>query len=661
MADRLDRYQFKLSEAEGVLQQVLLSPSPDKGIPAYDSKDNDAYTIAVFRKMLDFMVADLRDRPQETMKYWDFAAQKTPGRDGPFIWCEDTKNRAVRFIDGYTPNSTEIGRKLREYTQAYKAEIKNLNVRDHTIDSCDALYLVEANENVDRAITLLKEALHRYLENRWNDESFYRESSHAMLINVMQLRQDVVTYIRASQPRGLGSITAFPIDENVAQGAFEMVFSLIPVFGNGMALMEATTGRDLFCRKLGTAERVIAAVSVILPPLAKLAKLGKAACSAERMVALYGGDALRWAGFLGGAERLSANTAEQAALREAGDAVRSGGSISASTARDANAGLEKLVGKGFAKASISTASAKTSLLDTLRQAASGKPLLAELDEPALDRIVQKARTKSGFSVEQAKGQMLEEFAQARTERLLQQKYAHLALGIDAPSISPPVFIPGHLTSDAAKRALGDGSVGYMLPKSSITLAEFGPRTPDEIKRIRGAFDLKVMFEAKAGEAAAEKLAYNYEVTRADLEVIADLAAKRFASLQATAAKTGIPTTTTLDEVTAAVRKDFKLGEFGGQVRMTIERLDANADGSLTKIFVGDDEYLVRTPGISKLKIFGVVPRDVPIAVRTRIVNILRSPVIKGGQGLNFELLGMDVTQDELKRMVAAILKAAGAK
>ena len=368
---------------------------------------------------------------------------------------------------------------------------------------------------------------------------------------------------------------------------------------------------------------------------------------------MYGRGA--WSKLLGFAERtvLSNSPPAKVILKEAGLLVKAEQKLTASLAKDAEKALATLGGKGAVTVPSRSAAEKL-LLEELRKLGSAKAVIKELDELALKRVVDAAATKAGPSVAMAKGQLLEEFKEARTVRLLQEHLGVKALGLEAGKMRPQYF-PGHMLRDDAGRKITDGLVARRVASGKVQQAWYGKRSPEQTKKIEGVLDVLAVDECKGGRASARDLGYMRDVTTADRVVLDAVAVKRFEKAKRQAATAGKPLTTTLEDIQKDVAKEYKMGEMGGQARADVERLDAFEDGSLPSIFVGDAEYPVRLKSISSTKIFGVLPKDVAKSSGA-LVRKLQS------QGLNFEVLGINIIQKELEDVAAEVLqKAATAK
>jgi hypothetical protein len=346
-------------------------------------------------------------------------------------------------------------------------------------------------------------------------------------------------------------------------------------------------------------------------------------------------------------ERASAHPEVRNALLHAAQRVKAKQALSSQAIKDAEKALAILLGNAPAPRVPALTAAQGQILQALKKLGASKALLKELDELALSRVVDAARTKNGLEVALGKGQLLEELLEVRTVKLLREQFGKQALGIEGAGVAE--FFAGHMVRDSAGRKITDGIVGARLPKSQFKPEWYGKRTQQEIDNIRGVIQPFAIKEAKAGRASARGLGYKYNVTEADIAALKAVAQKRFEKLKYRAAKDGKPFTKTLEEVEKEVASEYRLGEMGGQARSTLERLDINEDGSLPSIFYGDEEYLVYMPGVSKVKIFGVVPRNVSGKALTKQLR---------KQGINFEILGINITAQELEDLATDVLNVA---
>lgn len=84
------------------------------------------------------------------------------------------------------------------------------------------------------------------------------------------------------------TVEKYKIDVPTWQIATEVIVGFIPIVGQIVGGYEAIYGEDLFGRELSGTERTIIGVTILLPFLGKLYKVGKGLLAAEEMVRLYG-------------------------------------------------------------------------------------------------------------------------------------------------------------------------------------------------------------------------------------------------------------------------------------------------------------------------------------------------------------------------------------
>lgn len=619
----------------------------DRLLGALQGGTANALELAVSRLAHERMDAELKKSPNEVIARWDFKAgqEKTPS-SGPTLWLFDWRKRAEQELHPFTPTEADILAKENEYRTAFIKRIKDLNIKTHTGGHCDVSYFIEDNPYVNQVKDAFRKALTDWMQTQCYDPTFYQRSAIVGMATVLEQRQDIVIALRAAQDMG-GGVTATPINIPIWMEALGIGVSCVPGMGEFIALTEAASGRDTFCRKLSLHERVLILGLILIPPIMKVARAGKAIYTAERMATLYGRDAAKWSRMISMGERATAHPTVRRAVVQAAERVRAQQALDAQAIKDAEQALAVLIGKAPAPAVPALTGAQKKLLQALKTLGASKAQLAELDEIALSRVVDAARTKNGLDVALGKGQLLEEIKETRTVKLLREQFAKQALGIQGAGVAE--HFSGHMLRDSAGRKITDGIIGTRLPKSQIKAQWYGQRTSQEIENIRGVIQPFAIDEAKAGRASAQGLGYKYNVTEADIAALKAVALKRFEKLKAAATKEGKAFAETLEQVEKEVANEYKLGEIGGQARGDIERLDMNADGSLPSIFFGDEQFLVYIPGVSKVKIFGVVPKSVSGKGLTRRLR---------AQGINFEVLGINITAQELEDLAKEVLNLA---
>ncbi len=652
MSSTIDDYRRALQETRTKLHVALAGGS------------ETAYGIALLRTIVELMDEELRLRPAEVINFHEHASAREPGSRGPFLWQSASARRAAELLRQYEPTDAEVIAKQNEYTAAVGATLRSLSVKAHTQGDCETRYFIEEHPRVQEARNEFLVAVQEYMAAHRYDPTFYKASAVAGLVAVLEERQDVVVSLRAAQDLGLGKVSSITkLEPALLDELIAFVVSCLPYVGNAMALIEAATGRDLFCRKLSVEERGIIGIAMMLPALGRIARGGFAFYTASRLARLYGRDAQHWAFIVTMGERATADPSVRRAVREAGKLLKAEKPLPTQLAQDVEKALASLVGKGSQPGGSAAAAgrllgpaaslSRKKLLAALAKLGESRPLLKELDELALKRVVDAAKTERGLAIGQAKGQLLEELKESRTVRLLQDIHGAKALGIAATARRAEYF-PGYMITDVHRRKLSDGIVGWRLPSQEIRQQWYGQRTADESARIQGVIEVLAVDETKAGKAVARELSYVYDVTASDRAALRAVAERRLAKAKLAAEKLGQPFEGSLEQFEKEVAKEHKLGELGGQARGTIERLDQLEDGSLPTIFIGDDEYLVWVRSVSKTKIFGVLPKDVP---SEGIARRLRDT-----EKLNFDIIGINISQRELEEMAKEILQtAAGVK
>jgi hypothetical protein len=151
-----------------------------------------------------------------------------------------------------------------------------------------------------------------------------------------------------------------------------------------------------------------------------------------------------------------------------------------------------------------------------------------------------------------------------------------------------------------------------------------------------------VFEAKAGKASSRGLARKYKgrkaMSDADLAELEAEAREALRELKERARLSGGKVTKTLEQL----KKEIKLTEVGGQIRADVERL------SEMPVFINSVEVKLKV-GPRSTRWFGVLPKDVK-------GDFLRQAIKDAGIP-NVEILGLDITQKQLKDAVDLLGKA----
>jgi hypothetical protein len=276
----------------------------------------------------------------------------------------------------------------------------------------------------------------------------------------------------------------------------------------------------------------------------------------------------------------------------------------------------------------------------------GAEVMARLEKLGINAEGLRRILAKGTDLGNVKGRLFDEIFAAQAT-----KQAATAAGKEALAggkrLAPEIvekleFIPGSSITDTAGEDLTDGILGW--------------REGNKLHVVN-------IFEAKSAQRVATQLRLIEErmsrIPAKDLEEVEKYAGELFEQLSAKAAKAGVPLKTTAKEIEGDLLKYRTQKQLGGQVRETIERLDVNVsiESDLNvpaKIKVnGETLEVVDVSGSSRVT--GVVPSDVKTA---GITKALTTPLKKGGEGLNFGVLQVAMTQSEVEDIAKAISNAA---
>jgi hypothetical protein len=283
--------------------------------------------------------------------------------------------------------------------------------------------------------------------------------------------------------------------------------------------------------------------------------------------------------------------------------------------------------------------ARIAELDKLTGLRTVSPAVADFTPEAFERILSSRK-----NLDHATGQLLEELLNSRqaTREAREAAAGTKAVKAAGKAGSEIEFIPGYLLRDSKNRLITDGILGY---------------------REGGKFRIVKIFESKAGEDAAQKLATEAgRLSKAGWSELGQVAAENVRADLKGAGGLSKANLAKLDGMSAAdIRKAYP-AEFrkasgkliqseAGQARRTLERLAPNADEDATTLFRTDsNEPLQVTAGPVSSQVVGLVPGDVD-----------PKDLIKGiqGQGINVNVLKADLTKDELRNLAQSIIDAAG--
>ena len=575
--------------------------------------------IAVARRTWEIMAAHLRSSPDSVLVYDRLPPDPRFGFSGPQRWQFDMHRRAHDELFPHSVSdeaSNAYTRKRLEYIELGIQIVRSPDMRYRSVvDRHNGRsYLYRENPLVPRIMQVIATELVRWFDEYPVDREFYRRgwylqwSARAGMGLFLEERPDMVALLRMAQTIPLDTeVSEVPIDRPLVVEVVELAIGLIPVVGSIVAAYEAYTGRDLFGYRLTEVERGILAATVLLPLAGRVVKGGRVLYTEARLVSLYGRDAAAWSRTLAAGGRATANGPALRAVERAEAAVRVQQRLGSTLAREAADALPSLV-RGAPSASTAVDQA---VIDLLRDLSRQHPILASLDDFAMRRILEK-----GPNVDHLKGQLLEELVESRVVPWLRERAGSFALGVQTGG-KQLEFIPGHLIRDAAGRQITDGILGY---------------------RNNGVMEIVAIFEAKAGRRAARELSIASgsisSLSQAERAELRAYAKDVLREQRAVAQEAGTPFQKTLDEV----EREIALSERGGQVRRDIERLAANADGTLAQIRIGADTVPVQLSP-TRTKFFGLLPRDVNPSLIER--------ELRDG-GFSFEIIGVDITQRDLR-------------
>ena len=594
-----------------------------KELQAAMAKANSASSIALLRKTIELMEADLRQgepalKPFTVPDPFNTAPPPDRWRVSSEMLALHKLYPAIRNPRQYDIVKNEyenLARQLKENVQkTYRFLYEDKVVKQ--------VLVVRRNLPTRQVIEQIANALDDYRERHEPDDDFLYVIARQGLDRMLsEDRPDLAMALRlASQLPN--DIETFVLAEKERPGwmtAVSVAISFIPIVGNAVAAFEAWRGTDIFGNELSDAERAIIGASVLLPAAARLVKAGKSLYTAERLARLYGEDA-RWAATLGRAERLSADAASLNRLREAEQAAAKGAKV-AKTAAERLQDVFKQLGMNNAGQAVLPLTIDAKLVRAFEEVVAKHPKLVGLDALAVQRIVAK-----GALVDHVKGQLLEELLEEHITRLLREPLGRHALGL-AHVKGTLYFIPGHLIRDEFGLQLTDGIV---------------------VRYVKDRLQAVAVFEAKSGASAAKGLVSKSralsEATQAERRAFAQDALSELQERARLAGQT--PPKTTVDDLI----KQITNSEYGGQFRSDIERL------SETKVWINGREVPVEIQsGPVSTKWFGVVPSDVNGA---SLVQSLRNQAKDPARIINVEILGMDVTSSELAKAADFLIKKA---
>jgi len=601
VADRLAKYRNFVRRREADLSEMLA-----KGVAS-------AGQIAIFRLLVLGLQEMLKRSPAEVAGY-DLLAKG--GMPPELLWERAVYEIVERrlYPELRDPNGF---RRLHLAYLDLALELQD-NVRksaEYMSQMSREILIVRHNPVTKQVIDDIGHELLRYRDRHQHDDNFLTTPPKVALAKLLLVeRKDLNLALRAALDLG-GDVTSIKLPERDRPwyvDAVEFAVAVIPVVGSAVSAWEAYSGKNLFGYKLSDVERGILAGSVLLPMAGRLVREGRALYTANRMAAMYGGDAFKWSYSLAMGERLSADAVGLARWKSAQQVVREGAQVTKQVAETITTTL-KSIGIDAAEKALPFA-IESKLVKAFAAVVKKFPILKGLDELAIERVAAKKLP------EHAKGQLMEELMESRITAWLQDPLGRRALGLE--QIKDPLeFIPGHLIRDGDGLLLTDGMI---VSRSDDTLV------------------VVAVFEAKAGKASSRGLARKYKgrkaMSDADLAELEAEAREALRELKERARLSGGKVTKTLEQL----KKEIKLTEVGGQIRADVERL------SEMPVFINSVEVKLKV-GPRSTRWFGVLPKDVK-------GDFLRQAIKDAGIP-NVEILGLDITQKQLKDAVDLLGKA----
>lgn len=606
MSRNLQPYQRVLSETKTELKLKLANGRASAG------------EIATVRRMLEIMETQLRSSPGSVLVY-----------EGEKQWSNYIKNRAQNELFPYMVSKTASEAYIQKKLEYRELGCRLLMSPEKIYKFADnpqrgRSYLYHNNSMVSRIVKVINNELVKWLEQYPVNQEFFSRgwflswSAEAGLDLFLEERPDIVLLLRIAQTLPpYTEVYNVPVDRPSEIEAIELAIGLCPIVGNIVAAYEAYAGVDLFGYRLTDLERGILAASILLPIAGRVVKGGRAIYSEARLVAMYGQDAAAWSRAIRAGAQATSHGPSLSVIKEVEAEIRAQRSLDLNLAKRAAAELPNVM-HGSAPISLT---AEKAVADLFRQLSSKHDVLSSIDDLALSRVLKK-----GPNVDHIKGQLLEELVESRVVPWLHNPAGSLALGIQTGG-KKLEFFPGHLIRDAQGRQITDGILAY---------------------RNKGVLEIMAIFEAKAGHRAARELslakssisslseadrlelrAYSKDVLREDREA---------------AQAAGISFNRTVEDI----EREIIQTERGGQVRRDIERLSVHSDEELAKIRIGTESFTVRLSP-KRTKFFGVLPKDVNSSLIERELS---------EEGFNFEIIGVDISQRDLKSIAEKLVPIA---
>ncbi len=574
---------------------------------------------AISRSAITTMESEIQSSPGSVLVFENLKEPKH-GFIGPSHWkfrkLQDANTLLFPHLADDATNALYVSKHF-QHIQFTTSQL--LSISSNTSVQIDrqngTSFLIRDNPNAVAILRFIVSEFPNWFGEHAMDTTLLNLSSKAAFAQFLEERPDLVALFRLSQslPPDV-EIDSIPVDRPAMVQALSIAIAFIPIVGNMVALYEAYAGRDIFGFRLTDLERGILAASVLLPIAGRLAKFGRAVYTEARLVKLYGRDAATWSRAVNNGASATALSTARKAIRDGEASVRSQAKLAQSLANDANAGVAAIIRD--TPAVVKAADAPVASL--FNQLLAKHSFLKDIDELAFQRIVEKGANSS-----HSKGQLLEELLESVVVPNLSKARFAEAFGINTGG-KKIEFIAGHLIRDSNGRQITDGILAF---------------------RNNGVLEIVGIFEAKAGKHAARELSLAKgslssltQDQRAELRAYAKDVLREEREIARQTNRRAAFTKTIAD-----VEAEIKLSELGGQVRRDIERLDQN--GSL---MIGGESVRIRFSP-TKTKFFGVLPKDVKTSL---IENELKQ------ESVNFEIMGIDITQKQLNDFGVDVQKMA---
>ena len=150
-------------------------------------------------------------------------------------------------------------------------------------------YLITANP-AERIIRnkIAADFMHSVLDRMQKDpEAFNKTSVKSDFADYLKNNPEQLLALRLTSEHPIVETQEDKVDIPAWQTATEVVVGFIPFVGTGVGVYEVLSGRDLAGHPLSTTSRVILGIGILLPGIAKVAKLGRGAYVASKIAQEY--------------------------------------------------------------------------------------------------------------------------------------------------------------------------------------------------------------------------------------------------------------------------------------------------------------------------------------------------------------------------------------